>query len=74
MRADLREICQIEITRLKARQASQELSKDDVEKLQKLVSSLKTLEDSSTPESDDIGDLLRASSTEDLLKILDKID
>ena len=74
MRSDLREICQIEINRIKSKQMVEPLTKEDVEILQKVVSSLKTLEDSGTPETDNVADILKATSTEDLFRILDEIE
>lgn len=71
MRQTLREICEVEIDRIKEAQSRGPLDDSDVAKLQKLISSLKTLEDSKTPESDSVAAVLRVSSKEDLLAILD---
>ena len=74
MKTDLREICELEISRIKARQAEGELSDSDVNKLQKLMTSLKTLEDSKTPETDKLASFLEARSNEDLFEILDSLE
>jgi len=74
MRAELREICEIEITRLSARQKEAELSHDDVTKLQKLISSLKTLEDSNAPENDQLGKTLNLMTPDDLFRLIDELD
>ena len=70
MRADLREICQREIDKLNHRSIADELDNDDINKLQKLVSSLKMLEESKTPEVDNIEEIMRVATPDQLLEIL----
>lgn len=71
MRKDLRDICQREIDRLNIRSLDNKLDADDINKLQKLVSSLKMLEESKTPEEDTLAEVMNMASPEDIFRILD---
>lgn len=71
MKQELRDICEIEISRIREAQAIGPLDDKAVAKLQKLISSLKTLEEAKTPDTDSVAELLKISSKEDLLEILD---
>jgi hypothetical protein len=71
MKQELRDICEIEINRIREAQERGPLDNEAVSKLQKLISSLKTLEEAKTPDSDSVAAFLKVSSKEDLLEILD---
>ena len=74
MKKDLRQIVDREIQRINAVSKTKPLERDDIEKLKSLATAIKTLEDSKAPETDDITDLLRVTSIEDLNDILDKTE
>jgi hypothetical protein len=71
MRDDLRQICSREIERINKISQQEPLGRDDIEKLKNLASALKTLEDSKTPDTDNITDAMSIASIGDILKVLD---
>lgn len=71
MREELRTICKREIARLNDLSEQGKLESEDYTNLQKLVSALKVLEESKTPEEDDLVRALRVADTKDILAILD---
>lgn len=71
MREELREICKREIRRFNDMSLEGKLGSEDYANLQKMIASLKNLEDSSTPEEDELGALMGTASMEDLWAILD---
>ena len=62
MREELRKICKREIARFDQLSQDGKLTSEDYANLQKMVASLKNLEDSSTPEEDSIGEIMKNAS------------
>ena len=70
MRNDLRKICRDQIARIKDISDKRSLEKEEIESLKGLATALKTLEDSKTPEADEIAETLRVASMDDIYRIL----
>ena len=74
MKKDLRQIVDREIQRINDLSKNKPLERDEIEKLKSLATAIKTLEDSKAPETDDITELMRVSSIDDLSALLDKTE
>ncbi len=72
MKNDLRQICRREIERINKLSEAGPLDREEIEKLKGLATSLKTLEDSNTPEEDGVSAVLKTASMDDIYKVLEE--